>query len=224
MSNWMVKGTWLDEYLQACRDANMNTFKRDLRLNRIFEHAGIEQGLAYLDLIKSNNPQLLQHKFTNDDTGGAQVYDYGNGHVFSPSTLQYIGVLSNLITRFGSLDDMRIVEVGGGYGGQCKTVIDVFKPKVYTIVDLPEVTALQLKYLTDTGARVMSVPPTGKYDLFISNYALSEIPNNTEYIDLARRCKHGYITCNTDFVQLDWPHEKIDDIYTERETNYILIW
>ena len=220
----MVKGTWLDEYLQACRDANMNTFKRDLRLNRIFEHASIEQGLAYLDLIKTNNPQLLQYKFTNDDTGGAQVYDYGNGHIFSPSTLQYIGVLSNLITRFGSLDGMHIVEVGGGYGGQCKTVWDMFKPKVYTIVDLPEVTALQLKYLSGTGVRVMSVPPTGEYDLFISNYALSEIPNNTEYIDLARRCKHGYITCNTDFVQLDWPHEKIPDIYTERETNYILIW
>jgi len=224
MSNWMVKGTWLDEYLQACRDANMNTFKRDLRLNRIFEHASIEQGLAYLDLINTNNPQLLQHKFTNDDTGGTQVYNYGNGHVFSPSTLQYIGVLSNLITRFGALDDMRIVEVGGGYGGQCKTVMDVFHVKRYCLVDLPEVCQLQVKYLKDTTARATSIIPDDSFDLFISNYALSEIPNNTEYIDLARRCKHGYITCNTDFVQLDWPHEKISDIYTERETNYILIW
>ena len=221
----MVKGTWLDEYLQACRDANMNTFKRDLRLNRIFEHASIEQGLAYLDLIKANNPQLLQHKFTNDDTGGAQVYDYGNGHVFSPSTLQYIGVLSNLITRFGLLDGMRIIEVGGGYGGQCKTIMDVFHVKRYCLVDLPEVLHLQEQYLKGKYIEFHTGPKIGgELDLFISNYALSEIPNNAEYIDLARRCKHGYITCNTDFVQLDWPHEKIPDIYTERETNYILIW
>ena len=223
-ANWMVKGAVLNEYLDACKNADLKTFKRDIRLNRIFEHASVEQGKAYLDLILMQTPELLRNVFTNDMQGSPVIYDYGAGNIFSPSTLQYIGVLSNLITRFGSLDGKRIVEVGGGYGGQCRTVWDVYKPDAYRLVDLSEACELQVRYLKDTNVRATSIIPDGEFDIFISNYALSEIPNNDSYIDLARRCKHGYITCNTDMVKLDWPHERIPDIITERETNYILIW
>lgn len=220
-ANWMVKGAVLNEYLDACKNADLKTFKRDIRLNRIFEHASVEQGKAYLDLILKQTPELLTNTFTNDLQGNPVTYRYMEHWAVSPSTLQYIGVLSNLITRFGSLDGKRIVEVGGGYGGQCRTVWDVFEPLYYDIIDLPEVEELQRKYL---GGYYMNPPSGVEYDLFISNYALSEIPDNKKYIDLARRCKHGYITCNTDMVKLDWPHERIPDIITERETNYILIW
>lgn len=220
-TNWMVKGAVLNEYLDACKNADMTTFKSDIRLNRIFEHASVMQGAAYLYLILKQTPELLQHRFTNDDTGGAMSYA---ALPYSPSTLQYIGVLSNLITRFGSLNGKRIVEVGGGYGGQCRTVLDVYRPDAYTLVDLSEACELQVRYLKDANVRATSIIPDGEFDLFVSNYALSEIPNNDAYIDLARRCKHGYITCNTDMVKLDWPHERIPDIITERETNYILVW
>lgn len=226
-ANWMVKGAVLNEYLDACKNADLKTFKRDIRLNRIFEHASIEQGKAYLDLILNQTPELLTNTFTNDLQGNPVTYRYMEHWAVSPSTLQYIGVLSNLITRFGSMDGKRIVEVGGGYGGQCRTVLDVYKPKRYYILDLPEVCDLQIRYLKNAFVNITPASPnmlSSSYDLFISNYALSEIPNNDAYIDLARRCKHGYITCNTDMVKLDWPHERIPDIITERETNYILVW
>ena len=39
-TNWLVKGTTLKNYLQACKDAvsNITTFKSDPRLHPIFEH------------------------------------------------------------------------------------------------------------------------------------------------------------------------------------------
>jgi putative sugar O-methyltransferase len=225
-ANWMVKGDTLRDYLEACKTADIKNFKRDPRLTKIFEHASIEQGAAYLSLILKQTPELFKHTFTNDLYGNPYLYEYILEYgYFSPSTLQYIGVLSNLVTKFGSLDGMRIVEVGGGYGGQCRTVLDVFKPVSYTIIDLYEVVELQKKYLDGLDVKLTSIIMKDYcYDLFISNYALSEIPNNDAYIDLARRCKHGYITCNTDMVKLDWPHDKQPDIITERETNYILTW
>lgn len=222
-TNWMVKGDTLRDYLEACKTADIKNFKRDPRLTKIFEHASIEQGAAYLSLILRQTPELFKHNFTNDLYGNPYLYEYIlEGGYFSPSTLQYIGVLSNLITKFGSLDGMRIVEIGGGYGGQCRTIMDVFKPECYTIIDLPEVCELQRKYCA---AKCQSLIYNESYDLVISNYALSEIPDNKQYIDgVLRKSTHGYITCNTDMVQLDWPHEKQPDIITERETNYILTW
>ena len=220
MYNWIVKGSTLENYLQACTDAvsNITTFKQDERLRPIFEHCPKEIADQYYTRIP---PEMLKRGWTNDFYGTPVMHRYAQQR-FSTSTLQYIGVLSNLINHFGPLDDMRIVEIGGGYGGQCRTVLDMFEPECYHIIDLPEVIKLQSKYC----AAECYTEPTGQsYDLVISNYALSEVINNKSYIDnILRKSKHGYITCNTDLVQLDWPHERIPDIEGERETNYILIW
>lgn len=137
MLKWMVKGQMLDNYLQACQDAvsNITTFKQDLRLQAIFEHCSKEIADEY---YKQITPGLLEHGYTNDFYGTPTMHRYGNKR-FSTSTLQYIGVLSNLIKYFGSLDGMRICEIGGGYGGQCRTIYDIFTPQCYHIIDLPEV-------------------------------------------------------------------------------------
>lgn len=224
-TTWMITGNTLTAYLQACKTANVNNFKRDPRLTVIFEHATPKAGALYLGHIVKQTPELLSHKFTNDQLGNPQVYEYHTlkgMSKYSPTTLQYIAVLSNLIKQVGSLDGLRIVEIGGGYGGQCKTIMDVFKPACYHIIDLPEVCKLQRKYCA---AKCFSKPTGQSYDLVISNYALSEIPNNAMYVDqILRKCGSGYITCNTDFVTLDFPHDKVPDIVGEREGNYILRW
>ena len=220
MPNWIVKGKQLENYLQACRDAvkNITTFKQDERLHSIFEHCPKRIADEYYKVIPE---ELLNHKWTNDFYGSPVIHNY-NGKRFSTSTLQYIGVLSNLIKRFGSLDGKNIIEIGGGYGGQCRTIMDMFNIGCYHIIDLPEVCELQRKYCK---AQTYTKPTGHEYDLVISNYALSEIVDNKLYIDeVLRKSKHGYITCNTDFVQLDFSHLRYSDIKGERETNYILTW
>lgn len=220
MLNWIVKGQQLESYLQACRDAvkNITTFKEDERLHAIFEHCPKSIADEYYKVI----PDELLHKgFTNDFYGSPKLHNYGQKK-FSTSTLQYIGVLAKLIELFGSLDGMRIVEIGGGYGGQCRTIFDVYKPECYHIIDLPEVCELQRRYCQ---AESYTQPTGQEYDLVISNYALSEVLDNKLYIDeVVNKSKCGYITCNSDLVKLNFTHSRLPDIVGERETNYILVW
>lgn len=221
IDEWMVNGIDLNNYLQACKDADLSNFKQDRRLTKIFEHATIAQAFDYLQLIERQTPNLFENKFTNDNYGSPDIKNF-HGRKYSPSTIQYIGVLSNLIYHFGTLSDLRIVEIGGGYGGQCRTIMDVFEPACYHIIDLPEVCKLQRRYCK---AECFSAPTKQQYDLCISNYALSEINNNETYInDVVLKSKHGYITCNTNFVELPIEHKKLPDIPNERKENYILIW
>lgn len=226
---WMIKGDRLAQYLQACKEAAttdlFHHFKRDRRLTAIFEHATMEQGRLYLELILKQTPWLLDKMLTNDLYGDPVMFKYGAAHFYSASTLQYVGVLSNLLHLFGDLSGKRIVEIGGGYGGQCRTILDLYKPACYHIIDLQEVCELQQRYLSNAQPCSLFTEPTGlEYDLVISNYALSEIKDNAVYVQgVLARSKHGYITCNTDFVTLPWRHRKLPDV-TEEENNFVLVW
>lgn len=221
---WMVKDKVLTDYLQACKEADLSNFKRDARLTKIFEHSTERQGQDYYNLIAaSHNQKISLTAFSNDNYGNPML---SSSLPYSPSTLQYIGVLSSLITHFGSLDNLRIVEIGGGYGGQARTILDVYNPACYHIIDLYEVTLLQSRYLKEFDCVDCFTQPTGQeYDLVISNYALSEIPDNDEYMkEVVIKSKHGYITCNTDFVKLPFEHKRLPDIPSEAKENYILVW
>jgi len=120
----------------------------------------------------------------------------------SPTTLRYVKVLSDLMHLFGTLDDLDIVEIGGGYGGQCKIIYDVASPNSYTIVDLPEVMELQKKYLYYNGIDEVQfgIPSwMHHYDLCIANYSFTEV--DRQFQDLYKEkiiaiSRRGYITCN----------------------------
>lgn len=224
----MIRGQRLSDYLTACKEAAttdlFHTFKRDKRLTAIFEHTTTTQARAYLSLILRQTPWLLDKTLTNDLYGSPTIFNFGAGHYYSPSTLQYVGVLSNLLHLFGSLDGLHIVEIGGGYGGQARTILDTHKPASYTLLDLEEPAMLQRRYLSDNDCVRFAAGAGEEYDLVISNYALSEIKHNGDYIrDVLARSTHGYITCNTDFVTLPWPHRKLPDV-TGEENNFVLVW
>ena len=82
-------------------------------------------------------------------TGGGVIYDYSPIGKISPSTLRYIKVLSDLILYFGNLDNLRICEVGVGYGGQARIINSIFTPHSYDFVDLNAVLLLAQKYLSN---------------------------------------------------------------------------
>jgi len=126
------------------------------------------------------------------------------GISISPSTLRYVKVLADILNLYPPLHLADIVEIGGGYGGQCMTIKSYINVKSYTIIDLPEVLALTKKYLerqnvTDVTFIECDNVESKEYDLCISNYAFTEI--DREYQDLyaekiIKNSKHGYITCN----------------------------
>lgn len=227
--NW-IGAEYMEPYLAICKraaedDNTFRNFKRDKAFTRILEHTNKLQGLEYLNNIPEgflNNPKF----FTNDKVGNPVLFRYGS-LTASPTTLQYIYILSEIVIHIGDLTGKKIIEIGGGYGGQCKIIKDVFDCD-YSIVDLPEVLLLQEKYLSKFGYAANFYNPNSypiqSYDLVISNYSLSEItePLRSEYIgNVCKRSKHGYITCNS---KVDFPGIILPDIKYERKENYRIIW
>jgi hypothetical protein len=203
-------------YLKVCKEAAQDdevfkNFKRNPDYVPILEHVNYEQGLEYIKEIKRIVPNYFIKPFIsefikNDKIGNPNIFYFNEIHTdISPTTLRYIKVLSDLISIFGNLDHLNIIEIGGGYGGQCRIIHDIVIPKSYTIVDLPVVLSLTGKYLKDCQydddiiLRDPDDPSEIYYDLCISNYAFTEIDRQYQafYADkIIKNSDKGYITCN----------------------------
>jgi hypothetical protein len=204
----------MTSYPSFCRDAAENeitfaNFKRNPIYIQIHEHVTYEQGLEYLKIIKEESPDLIPYfnRFNkNDLAGNPNTYFYQDFGWFSPTTLRYIKVAGDLRREFGNeLSEMHIVEIGGGYGGQCKILSDIKGFATYTIVNLPECNALAKKYLGLMGVKNVSfidnttLKNLKDYDLVISNYAFSEFDRQEQihYLEkIILRTPRGYITKN----------------------------
>jgi len=175
---------------------------------------------------------------------------YPNRGAFSPTTLRYAKVASDLQTMFGSLNNLDIVEIGGGYGGQCLVLSKLFRWKSYTIIDLSGPLKLTKKYLE--AHRVENVTYktleelSGKevYDLAISNFAFSECvrPVQDEYLSkVLQQSKRGYLTCNEfshapltasfsknalckKFDEMKQKYQVLPEAPSTASTNYLLVW
>ena len=181
-------GVNYNKYINACNyimcdDKLFCKFRNRLDYKWVMDNVSEHIGLECLEIVERDNPKLLSylHKFAKSDLiGGPKTFKYDKFNIqLNSATCRYIKILSDLINIFGSLNDLNIVEIGGGYGGQCKIIYDVFKPKSYTIVDLHEPLLVTKKYLS-----YYKIYPTLRqttddskieYDLCISNYAYSEI-------------------------------------------------
>ena len=223
-----VMGVNYSKYLNVCRqavkdDEIFKAFKSIPQYRAILEHVSKEQGLAYLEVIGVDSPYLLKYlkKFVENDLIGAPkkcTYDQIKIDI-SPTTLRYIKVLSDIICEFGCLDGLNIVEIGVGYGGQCKIIQDITEPNSYTLVDLPEVLALSGKYLnyhkiSNILQRSVKDVSDIKYDLCISNYAFTELdrPEQKVYVDhIIKNSRMGYLTLN--YME----SRKSEDAYTLEE-------
>lgn len=236
----------LKKYLKVCLSAAKDEavfakFKRIPEYHEVLEHCSYRLGLAHWDNIRHDyfTDEAMMAFLENDKYGSPNKFRFGMFSA-SPTTIQYISVLSNLITRFGSLQGMRICELGAGYGGQCKILKDMFRVEDYDIIDLYECTLLQQKYLEVVGqgenvflfTNENYVPQ--EYDLFISNYAVSEVSpaDQLKYVkDICLNSARGYITCNQPLNGMDLISEKYKktfkispDIKEERKTNFLITW
>tara|TARA_R110000765_G_C18797810_1_gene593252 strand:+ start:68 stop:853 length:786 start_codon:yes stop_codon:yes gene_type:complete len=202
-------------HLAASNDSYFDVFKSNPEYRQILEHVTEEDGHKYLQLIKEDNPWLLEKfdLFSNNDKYGSPLkFTYKDTasdiEEFSPTTLRYVKVLSDLFSMFGSLKGMKIIEIGCGYGGQSKIISSIFNIDSYTYVDLPEVVGLAKKYtdsveMHEVDRKFITTDNLTlleeSYDLVISNYAFTECSKEVEkeYIEsVLNKSKHGYITCN----------------------------
>lgn len=241
--------------LAYANESVFNTFKRHADYRAILEHVTKKQGQSYLDVIRKEGGDLLRYlnNFSKNDLYGKPfkfTYEIGE---FSPTTLRYIKVLCDLKNIFGNLNNFNIIEIGTGYGGQCKIIADVFDYQHYTIVDLPKVIPLIKKYLLKLNVKKTDfftpdeLTEEKSCDLVISNYAFSECTRQAQddYIKkILNNAKRGYITYNYDCCRergvdslLPYNKKAITQILSSKHTlrileerpktapqNFIIVW
>lgn len=192
--------------LLASKDeAIFSKFRRNPIFCQVMEHFTRDQGEKFYNTIKREHKELFKyfsHFRSSENYGGPIVYNYG-GILLSPSTLRYIKVFSTIVDCIGELEGLKIIEIGGGYGGQCKIIKDIYNVDYY-FVDLPEVNELAKKYLGKLGINDITFYDyknikKQEYDLVISNHAFSEL--NREIQDyynnmIIKNSKRGFFTCN----------------------------
>jgi putative sugar O-methyltransferase len=213
----MTSATDKISYTEICkysseRDDVFKIFKSLDNYKNVLEHVSYDYGRIYLDIILANDKDLLysnMEKFLlNDTIGSPGRFKYEEIDIpVSSTTIRYIKILSDIKQLFGPLDGFDIVEIGGGYGGQCKIIMDVFNVNTYTIIDLPDVLKLTKKYLTHLGvdmSRVIlrdstTIGDVKPHDLLISNYAYSECIREVQllyFTNVLQKSKHAYMIMN----------------------------
>jgi putative sugar O-methyltransferase len=213
---WEAEEKYANEYLEICRravedDEIFAKFKSIQGYKNILEHVTPRQGHEYLEIAMAMSEDALIENIDqfkeNDEIGTPDRFSYDRIGKISPTTIRYIKNVFEMATLLQDTAVSRVVEVGGGYGGLCKTLSVVCDFDEYILVDLPEAVEVQRKYLScfpELFAKCKFIScddleEIKDVDLFISNYALSECDYDTQvnyYDKLVSNSKFAYIIYN----------------------------
>jgi len=216
--SWVRSSSDNGYYPEFCKRAALSfrvfkNFKRSHAYRKILEHVKEEQGGQYLQVIRRDNPALLDPGIwakvrENDAIGNPYTFEFPVVGAASPTTLRYLKVCSDLKNLFGSLDGFSVAEIGAGYGGQCLVIDKLWATAEYRIYDLDPVLMLICRYLEHFLLRTRYIPLTlnrslaagEPLDLVISNYAFSELPRQLQdrYLErIVLKARRGYLTMNS---------------------------
>jgi len=171
-------------------------FKSDHSYMSIVTNVTKNVGVRYLNeiLLRFNEVFTQNKNFIidicnkNDTIGKPLKHTFNNFTTCEPSDLRYI-LHSFLILEYmkkNNMNDIDIIEIGGGYGGLCyflnnlSSLFDI-TIKSYTILDLLLASQLQQKYLDNFNIKNVkcyqldNLNNLNKNSFLISNYAFSEI-------------------------------------------------
>jgi len=218
-------------FLQKCKGDNFLNFKSQEQIIRMV-------GASSLEGLFSSRLQDYGFRWEEieqiDNIGNPpQTENIGNSKI-STITLRYLYYANIILDKIKENSEIRIVEIGGGYGGFC-SIMDYLanfrriKIDHYSIYDLPGVQSFQKYYLNEVidfnkefGIKNLGFLDSQNLNLFtndhnylISFYALGEFDEKTKYnyIDkVVSKVDHGFILWN--------PHLDHDPIGEEMLRKY----
>ncbi len=222
------------ESRRACSEAakDLSGFRRKGPIRRNIDCASEIQGREYFLMARARWPSMGQFGLL-DSLGNPDLYEYGRWY-FSPSTMRYAGTLADIIDFFGKLKGLDVVEIGGGYGGQCAAASIFGGYRSWTLIDLPEVLEMAKAYLGVLGIKAIykTKPPGGQWDLAISNYAISECEAATHEAyrrNVLLKSARGYVTYNRiegrDKLLHSIPNAELrpEPVHTDNK-NSLIVW
>jgi len=226
--------------LENCKlEASLWNFKSNIHYQTILEHVSFEEGIRYFESIEKefqsvfflNIKEICEFIEENDSLGNPIKYSYGNVIQCSPTNIRYIyhSLLILSYMKKLNLNNINIVEIGGGYGGLSYYLHKLSKYydiviSTYSIFDLDYVSILQKEYLKQLNIQVDTYTLDDRFNLknnsfLISNYAFSEISKPLQELYRTKvipYCSHGFLVWNHiplyNFVEHTITHE------TERPT------
>jgi len=229
----------------------------DFRSNFIYKII-LEHG-SHL-IFKSYRNYILKKKFkkfffefkkclNNDVVGSPELFKFKDNINISISTIRYVATSLSIYETFKKKNFLRVVELGGGFGGQLICLNNFFKIKNYTIYDVKIVCKLIRKYLSEFKLDLKYKLSTFHYqknkniDLFLSNYSFSELDKNLQLLylkNIMKYAKNGYMIMNSgkknsifkdrlliEDIKKYIPNLKIKNNFIKTDTekkNYILYW
>lgn len=246
----------LTDYVSEVRLLITNTkklkrFRSRKKYMMILEHLTYEDGNKYLESIRENGFNCQDYVMVLqkiDSFGKPRKFKYNDIGWVSPTALRYLSIALDIKSHFGP-EIREVVEVGVGYGGLLLALAEICTIKNYSIYDLEDVMTLTDRYLENVGCNTNVIKRTieqdyeTEYDLFVSNYAFSELPIHLQglYMDqVMKKSKNGYVIMNSGDTNLTGRNEgkmKLDEIISNIPTilrleekpktgqdNYLLMW
>lgn len=219
------------KYYDVLKNASVVNFKRNKDLVEITEHVGelqiqhgkdMYQEITQLNMVDTLTIDRLVRM--NDMIGNPYHHKIAPGiQECSPNSIKYVyyGLLAIRDILQKKLQDIEFVEIGGGYGGQCIILKELFKMfgihiKKYVMIDLDNVVKFQEKYVRAFQMQhdCVFVPyETHKEYNFheqsylFSSYCLSELSDsvrNEYYETIVKNIPHGLVIWNNPFC-IDLP-------------------
>lgn len=212
-----------DEYSQVCLENSFKTpdewnFKYNSKYQVVLEHLNFNDGLHYINIIKNEFSDfyntyklyLIELCSLNDSYGKPNTYNYIDFCQCSPTSIRYIyHSLLNLtyIKNNLKINEIDIIEIGGGYGGLCffmNSLASLFNIKIksYSIFDLYGVKKLQEVYLRNLNVETFRCFSLNENDYnsylkqnsyLISIYAFSEFSKIFKIYILIILLNHIYL-------------------------------
>jgi hypothetical protein len=210
------------------KNCDINNFKQDDNLTYMTEHIGEKQmyygeewykEISNLNMIDNN--YLIYLLNLNDRIGNPWLCNINNINC-SPNSLKYVyfGLLTIKHILNKNINNINIIEIGGGYGGQCLILQELLNKfniiyNKYIIIDLDNVSNFQKKYIEiNNMSRKCEFINYEKYkeynfdnnNFLFSSYALSQfidINRNNYYENLLKYIIGGFIVWNT--INIDFP-------------------
>jgi hypothetical protein len=210
-------------YINSFINENTNNwvFKSHPDYSCILEHVSKSDGDDYLieisnkfDLFYNQNKNyLIELCNINDLCGKPTKYEFNNFTCCSPTNLRYIlhSLLILTYMKDCGLNNIDIIEIGGGYGGLCFFIYKIaiifnININTYCIFDLPNPLILQKKYLENLHINnvnffdVNCTENLKKNSFLISAYAFSEISLDLQKIYTEKilnpYTSHGFLAWN----------------------------
>jgi hypothetical protein len=206
-----IGSLFLEECQRAATDPEVfKTFRQLPHIQNVVENRQEDWMDRFLDPVRNSLPNYgeLIAIATLIDTVGSPPIAKPPPPPISPTTAGYLMVYAALRKLFGPLAGKRIVEIGGGYGGQAAVTCMAEQVASYTIIDLPQPCDLQWRFLRALGvtARCVTSPPGDECDLCVSSCAFAELDEaaRTNYVErVLSKSRSGWLTWN-------WPPEPTD--------------